>query len=188
MGLEIERRFLVMGSDWQRHVRWSRQLQQGYLATSPEGFTVRVRLSEGEGGAVRQSWLTLKAAAGGIARHEFEYPIPPDDAEALLALAPHRLRKCRHGLDLPGGDWVLDVFEAPNEPLVLAEVELASAEQSLAVPSWCVREVSERLDLSNAGLALHPYGAWEARARAALWVGLEGAEAADVARDTVGLP
>jgi CYTH domain-containing protein len=188
MGLEIERRFLVTGSDWQRHVRWSRKLQQGYLATSPEGFTVRVRLSEEQGGAVRQAWLTLKAPAGGIARHEFEYPIPPDDAQALLALAPHRLRKCRHGLDLPGGDWVLDVFEERNAPLVLAEVELASVEQSLAVPFWCVREVSESRELSNAGLARHPYGAWEAGARAALWAGLEGAEAADVAGDTVGLP
>jgi adenylate cyclase len=133
-----------------------------------------VRISEDNGGPGRRAWLTLKAAAGGIARHEFEYPIPPEDAEALLALTPHRLRKCRHGLDLPGGDWVLDVFEAPNAPLVLAEVELATPDQPLVVPPWCVREVSERRDLSNAGLARHPYGAWDEGVRAALWAGLEG--------------
>lgn len=156
MALEIERRFLVAGSGWRSHVLGSSRLQQGYLAAAAEGLTVRVRLCDEEASA----WLTLKAPAEGIARHEFEYPIPPADAAALLVLAPHRLVKTRFRLDLPGGDWVLDVFEAENAPLVLAEVELSSADQSVAVPPWCVREVTGRAGFSNAALAMRPFGTW----------------------------
>lgn len=156
MGLEIERRFLVAGNGWRPHVRRSRHLQQGYLAAVADGLTVRVRLCDDEPSA----WLTLKAPAGGIARHEFEYPVPPADAQALLALAPHRLVKTRFNLDLPGGDWVLDIFEADNAPLVLAEVELPSADHTVTVPPWCLREITGRVELSNAALAIRPFGTW----------------------------
>ena len=163
MALEIERRFLVQGPGWSRHSRWQRRMRQGYLAASAEGFTVRVRIS-----ADGQAWITLKAAAAGIARHEFEYPIPLPDGEALFALAPHRISKIRHGLDLPGGDWVVDVFEAGNEPLVLAEVELLRADQPLEIPGWCGAEITGRGELSNAALAARPYGAWSEGERQAL--------------------
>ena len=43
MALEIERRFLVQGLDWRRHICWQAQLQQAYLVASADGFTVRVR-------------------------------------------------------------------------------------------------------------------------------------------------
>ena len=86
-----------------------------------------------------EAWLTLKAAADavGLVRHEFEYPIPVADAEALWDLAPHRLEKVRYQLDCPGGDWVVDCFQGENAPLVLAEVELASAQVDLVIPPWC---------------------------------------------------
>ena len=58
MALEIERRFLVQGSQWQRHVIASQDLRQGYLAAHAEGVTVRMRLSGNQ-----RAWLTLKAAA-----------------------------------------------------------------------------------------------------------------------------
>ncbi|MCT0198131.1 CYTH domain-containing protein [Synechococcus sp. CS-1325] len=157
MALEIERRFLVRGSEWMAHSRWQQRFRQGYLAASATGFTVRVRIS-----ADSQAWITLKAAAAGIARHEFEYPIPLDEAESLFTLSPHRLSKIRHGLDLPGGDWVLDVFEAENEPLVLAEVELTRADQPLDVPGWCGLEVTGLGEWSNAALASRPFGSWTA--------------------------
>jgi adenylate cyclase len=161
MALEIERRFLVAGDGWRAHVRSTSPLRQGYLAGGPEGFTVRVRQ------AADAAWLTLKAAASadGLIRHEFEYPIPLADAEALLALAPRQLAKCRYGLDLPGGDWVLDVFEGANAPLIVAEVEMAEADVVLTPPAWCVQEITGRHELSNAALSARPLEAWSADER-----------------------
>lgn len=166
MALEIERRFLVQGEAWRAHVAWQRRLQQGYLSGGSDGFTTRVR-SDGTGGA----WLTLKCAADGqgpVVRHEFEYAIPPADAESLLLLAPVALSKWRHGLDLPGGDWVLDVFEAANAPLVIAEVELASPDQALTIPDWCVHEITGEGRFSNAALAARPLRHWDGAERQSL--------------------
>jgi CYTH domain-containing protein len=165
MALEIERRFLVAGEGWRPLVRWSARLRQGYLVAGGDGLTLRVRLRQGSSpGRAAEAWLTLKAlppgATDALSRLEFEYPIPPADGEALLALTDRHLTKWRHGLDLPGGDWVLDVFEGANAPLVVAEVELESADQPLEVPPWCVRELSGRHDLSNAALALRPLAHW----------------------------
>lgn len=175
MPLEIERRFLVQGEQWRAHVRWSALLQQGYLlaaGAAPTGLTVRVRR------AGQQAWLTIKtrpaaeaeaaAAHADRVRQEFEYGIPLADAEQLLQVAPVQLSKWRHGLDLPGGEWVLDVFEGANAPLVVAEVELADPDQVLEVPDWCVLELTGRHELSNAALAHTPLSRWSADQRQAL--------------------
>ncbi len=160
MALEIERRFLVSGEGWRRHVRSSASLHQGYLASAAEGLTLRVRRA-----GLEQAWLTLKFPAAGIAREEFEYAIPPADAEALLLQCREGVKKWRHGLDLPGGDWVLDVFEAENAPLVIAEVELERADQPVAVPPWCALEITGEGAFSNAALARFPFSSWERRER-----------------------
>lgn len=156
MALEIERRFLVAGEQWREHVQWSRHLMQGYLAGSADGLTLRVR-SDGQGAA----WLTLKVPAAGIARHEFEYGIPAPDAEALLELSEARVLKDRFGLDLPGGEWVLDVFSAENAPLVIAEVELSSEQAAVTIPPWCCCEITGIGAFSNAALAQRPFQHWD---------------------------
>ena len=162
MGLEIERRFLVRGDAWRSLAGPPQKLRQGYLASSAEGITVRIRLqSDG------QAWLTLKAAAdsSGIARHEFEYSIPVSDAEALWALAPHRLEKTRYALELKGGDWVVDCFSDRNAPLVLAEVELDRADRTLTLPNWCAEELTGESRWANAVLASQPVSSWSEQER-----------------------
>ena len=113
MALEIERRFLVSGQDWRQHVAWEAELAQGYLLSREDGLTIRVRLQRLHDGE-EQAWLTIKALApsepASHARLEFEYAIPVADARSMLQLASRQIRKTRHGLQLPGGDWVLDVF------------------------------------------------------------------------------
>ncbi|WP_413323824.1 CYTH domain-containing protein [Synechococcus sp. MIT S9503] len=155
MPLEIERRFLVTGSGWRVHAGEPQHLRQGYLASSEQGFTVRVRLR-----ADGKAWLTLKTPAEGIARHEFEYELPSDESETLWSLVPHRLIKTRYALSFPGGDWVVDCFEADNAPLVLAEVELGNAEDPFERPEWCGLEVTGDGQLSNAALAHQPVSSW----------------------------
>lgn len=167
--MEIERRFLVAGQAWRQHCLWQRRLQQGYLLAAADGLTLRVRTAEPLGPAAQgglEAHLTLKApppegsTTAALCRLEFEYPIPSSDAQALLGLCTTRLSKCRYGLDLPGGAWVLDVFDAENAPLVVAEVELERADQAVRVPPWCVRELTGFHTLSNAALARHPLGRW----------------------------
>jgi len=175
----------VRGDGWRPHVRWQARLQQGYLVSGSEGLTLRVRSSEPLAGAEgeAQAWLTLKAAPPGpgapvaprpgqaLSRLEFEYAIPLADARALLQLAPHQLGKIRYGLDLPGGDWVLDVFEAGNAPLVVAEVELEDPDQPVTVPPWCGTELTGRHALSNAALAAQPLALWDRAEREQLLAG-----------------
>jgi CYTH domain-containing protein len=193
VALEIERRFLVAGTGWREHILWRQHLCQGYLQTSADGVTVRVRLEDGrtegtekaeplvvqpdpersagssESGA--RAWLTLKATVTAITRKEFEYAIPAADARQLLGLAAVSLSKERYGLDLPGGDWVLDVFEGENAPLVVAEVELEREDQPLPLPPWCAREITGRGELSNAALARYPWSCWSEADRQDLLVG-----------------
>lgn len=161
MALEIERRFLVRGELWRPHVLGESLIRQGYLASGSEGLTLRVRLARPPGGAMA-AFLTLKLPVPGeaLTRQEFEYSIPAADAEALLEQCPHRLGKSRFPLDLPGGDWVLDVFEGANAPLVVAEVELERPDQPVAIPPWCAREITGRRELSNAALARWPLAMW----------------------------
>ena len=172
MALEIERRFLVRGEAWRSQLCWSSRLDQGYLAGAADGLTLRVR-RDGAGAA----WLTLKYPAGGITRQEFEYSIPEPDALSLLERSQGRLSKQRHGLDCPGGDWVLDVFEGENAPLVIAEVELTHPDQPITIPSWCTAEISTLGQFSNAALARQPFALWS-RAERQPWLEALGAHPA----------
>jgi adenylate cyclase len=171
MALEIERRFLVVTPAWRHHVAWQQQLQQGYLSQGGDGLTLRVRISSAPSQPAA-AWLTLKApplqphsGPDGLVRQEFEYPIPLTDAQAMLALTGQQVSKQRFGLGLDGGHWVVDVFDGANQPLVVAEVELEHAEQSLVLPSWCGLELTGRHELSNAALARLPFSHWAADQR-----------------------
>ena len=79
MGVEIERKFLVASEAWRDEVASHSDIRQGYLAVTG-GNTVRVRIKDDA------AFLTVKSAGPAIRRQEFEYPIPLNDAEALLAL------------------------------------------------------------------------------------------------------
>ena len=147
MGFEIERRFLVRGDAWRGAVTRTRRLVQGYLAREG-GVTVRLRLADG---AAR---LTIKGP-GGLIRPEFEYDVPPEQAAAMLDLlcAGRRIAKTRHDVPLGGLVWEVDVFEAPLDGLVIAEVELPAADHPLSLPPWAGREVTDDARYANAVLA-----------------------------------
>jgi len=117
MPVEIERKFLVTNDSWQHSVSKTLSLKQGYLNTDPDR-TVRVRVSDNE------AFLTIKSRQIGLSRAEFEYPIPPEDAEALLKLCDKTLSKDRHHVIIGRHTWEIDVFHDSNEGLVLAEIEL----------------------------------------------------------------
>ena len=74
-----------------------------------------------------KSWLTIKRAKTPILRLEYEYPLPRTDAEEMLrdACLPGHIVKQRYRLPHAGHVWEIDVFEAENAGLVVAEIELS---------------------------------------------------------------
>jgi len=114
------------------------------------------------------AWLNIKAATPGIARAEFEYPIPVDDARALLAsLCDGVLEKVRHHVRVDGVLFEIDEFHGDNEGLVVAEVELPAVDAPFPRPSWLGREVSALTRYYNVNLIAHPYRQWSPAERAA---------------------
>jgi adenylate cyclase len=154
MGTEIERKFLVHGDAWR--VGAERALiRQGYLATDGER-TVRVRTKGGQG------FITIKGMPRGIARPEYEYPIPLNDANELLDALCLRplIEKYRHIVWHAGARWEVDEFLNENASLILAELELESADQAIDLPDWVSGEVTGDPRYTNSNLAQRPYSTW----------------------------
>lgn len=148
MGQEIERKFLVASEEWREAVESSARLQQGYLSSSAKA-TVRVRIYDD-----REAVLTLKGKTEGISRAEFEYPIPLDDARQLMDMAkPHIVEKRRYHVPFAAHLWEVDVFEGQHAGLILAEVEMQSADEHVDLPAWVGLEVSEDDRYANASLS-----------------------------------
>ena len=161
MGIEIERKFLLRDDAWRGEVARSQRMAQAYindpaaLREGRERASVRVRI------AGAQAWLNLKARLIGPSRQEFEYAIPLEDAQALLALcAGGRIAKTRHYIERAGLTFEIDEFEGDNAGLVVAEVELSREDQSFERPAWLGIEVTDQPRYYNSALAERPYAQW----------------------------
>jgi len=161
MGIEIERKFLVVGDGWRLAAHKTSRMAQGYLndalalAAGREQCSVRVRIV----GA--RAFLNIKSREIGPRRQEFEYPLPLEDAQAMLALCSGGLiEKVRHDVSHDGHLWEVDEFLGDNHGLVVAEVELQSVDEPFALPAWAGKEVTEQSRYYNLALAEHPYGSW----------------------------
>ena len=153
MGREIERKFLVATDNWPRD-RSAVRMRQGYLSVGPPA-SVRVRI-EGN-----RAWLNIKESTLSVSRAEFEYEIPATDVEELMGLCETGVvSKSRHRVEYGGHTWEVDVFEGENTGLVLAEVELDTEDEAVALPDWAGEEVSTDPKYRNTYLARHPYRTW----------------------------
>ena len=156
MAIEIERKFLVTGNDWQSAN--PTHYCQGYLSRDKHR-TVRVRIA-GEAGA-----LTIKGSTTGASRAEFEYSIPLSDAKSLLQMCDEPLvEKNRRVVDYAGMTWEVDEFLGDNTGLVIAEVELDSEDQEIELPSWVGSEVTDDPRYYNSNLSVTPFNSWTNKA------------------------
>jgi adenylate cyclase len=159
MATEIERKFLVQGTQWQAgsHATGVR-ICQGYLNRDKER-TVRVRI-KGD-----HSFLTIKGISKGASRAEFEYEIPVADAEQLLKLSDGPIiEKNRYVVVHDGSKWEIDEFLGDNSGLLLAEIELKSEDEAFSRPPWLGAEVTHDTRYYNSSLAGCPYGKWRDQA------------------------
>ena len=154
MGLEIERKFLVVDDSWNTGAHGV-HYRQGYLAVGPP-VAIRVRV------AGEQAILNIKKATLAITRDEFEYPIPLEDGQAILEhlCEGHVIEKTRYKVSFAGMTWEVDVFEGVNQGLVVAEIELRDEAQTLLRPPWVGEEVSGDPRYLNSSLSRHPYTEW----------------------------
>lgn len=169
MGIEIERKFLLASDAWRSQISRSQRLVQGYLVSAAAvtsgaaRSSVRVRI----GGD--QAWLNIKSSNLGLARQEFEYEVPLADAEAMLVrLCDGVVEKIRHYVAHADHEFEIDEFFGANDGLVVAELELDSADEAYERPDWLGQEVSSLPRYYNLNLIAHPYSAWNAAERKGL--------------------
>jgi adenylate cyclase len=155
MAKEIERKFLPADERWRGEAHDSKRMRQGYLATS-ERASVRVRTSGGE------AWLNIKVGGLVAVRDEFEYAIPLEDADALLARSATGplIDKTRHYVEVGGFEWEIDEFHGDNTGLIVAEIELDDLFQTFPSPAWLGSEVTEMHRYYNVNLAARPFKDW----------------------------
>ncbi|MGB3483825.1 MAG: hypothetical protein WBB07_16630 [Mycobacterium sp.] len=148
-------------------------IAQAYLFAS-DGYAVRVRL-QGPAPAEPEAppaelieslgdgtigTMTAKGPAAGGTRYEAEREIDPMVAGQILLRSEHVIVKVRSSVWLGEDGWVIDRFLGGNAPLLLAEVERGGPVVDLAIPSFCVTEVSDDDRFRNDYLAHHPFGSW----------------------------
>lgn len=155
MPSEIERKFIVPLAH--HHLFVGREggvtMTQAYLSTE-HTRTVRVRITES--GGERHAVMTVKGKAsdGGLVRSEWEWPVPVEEAQEVVAhLNPPSLTKTRHIVQHGDDTWEVDVLrvnEVAGRPpgmwsyLVVAEYEAPTLEQvqNVTLPPWVGQDVT----------------------------------------------
>jgi CYTH domain-containing protein len=70
------------------------------------------------------------------------------------------IEKTRYKIDYAGLIWEVDEFAGENQGLIIAEVELTDENQSIELPDWVGKEVSDDARYFNANLVQYPYSQW----------------------------
>lgn len=132
------------------------RISQGYIAA--KGATVRIRQKDNQG------FLTIKGPSrdGGLSRYEFEKAISAEEVSQLMTLCePPVIEKTRYLVPFKGHTFEVDEFYGENEGLLLAEVELNSAEETFERPDFIGMEVTGDRRFYNSQLRLMPYSVWK---------------------------
>lgn len=147
MAIEIERKFLANRAVLER-CRFGTVIVQGYLYTDAEN-TVRVRRM---GARYLLAW---KGRRRGAVRQEIEFELPaPVGAALLAAVEPNgRIEKVRYRVEEGERVWDVDVFTGALDGLILAEAELARADEAVTLPPWIGEEVTADERYRNSRLA-----------------------------------
>lgn len=150
-GVEVERKYLLDALPEVLPGARVKEIAQGYLPGTRLVERVRRVRDEGE----ERYFRTIKVGSG-VARTEVEEECGALTFEALWPLTEgRRVTKRRHVVSDGALQWEIDEFT--DRDLVLAEVELPSAEVVPDLPSWLapamVREVTGEAAYVNANLA-----------------------------------
>lgn len=156
MGIEIERKFLVKNDDFKQESYQHTTIKQGFL-NSNKNRTVRIRIAD------NFAFITVKGKSNlsGTTRFEWEKEINIHEAEELLLLCePTIIEKIRYYIKKGNHTFEIDVFLGKNKGLIVAEIELASENESFEKPDWLGKEVTGKIKYYNSNLSNHSYKNW----------------------------
>jgi CYTH domain-containing protein len=149
--IEVERKYLLSGMPELPEGAEALEIDQGYLPG--KRLRERVRRVRREGSV--QYYRTIKLGMG-VQRIEIEEETTQPIFDALWVLTQGcRITKRRYLVQEGSSTWEIDLFL--DRELVLAEIELASADVEPEIPDWLskhvVEDVSERTEYTNLSLA-----------------------------------
>jgi len=150
--LEIERKYLLTRLPDMPRANDVLEIDQGYIPGVK--LMERLRRQKSRDGNV-QYFRTVKIGSG-VQRMELEDTTDATTFEHLWLLTEgRRLRKRRYVVPNGGDLWEIDEFL--DRPLVLAELEIPSADTRITIPDWLkpvlVREVTDEKEYTNRSLA-----------------------------------
>jgi len=153
MAIETERKFLMGDTQVLSHCVPER-ITQAYIYRSSDKMTIRIRTIQ-LADSTAHAYITLKGPKlDGMSGHEFEYEIPLGDAQEMLnGYCSGLIIKDRYGIKYKGHLFEVDVFLGHLAGLVLAEVELPSADTFVNIPTWLGAEVTGDPRYYNSNLA-----------------------------------
>ena len=95
-------------------------------------------------GLAKEAFLTVKGRNSGAIRDEWEYPVPVTDAEEMARrlCGGFAIDKTRYIVDHLGWKWEVDLFHGHHEGLILAEIEMPSADSNPPLPPFIGPEVT----------------------------------------------
>ena len=152
--IEIERKFLVKNDQWPRSEDRI-VMRQGYMAQQGN-LVCRVRQKDD------QFYLSIKARIDNLSSYDYEYPIPEQDGQTMLDKLCDfaAVSKTRHLVSQGDLTWEIDEFHDASAGLVVAEIELPSADHPFDKPDWLGEEVSDDKRYTNYALYCKPHSIW----------------------------
>lgn len=146
MALEIERKFLVNDESYKKLALRKHHISQGYLSRRKDA-TVRIRIIDDH------ARITVKSVTVNATRHEWEYPIPINDAKEMLEICEGNIiEKTRWFIDYAGKMWEIDEFSKPSGTATIAEIELDNENEKIELPHFVGEEVTGNQVFYNSSL------------------------------------
>jgi len=155
MALEIERRFLIKNDKWKEFITKKIFIEQGYLSKSLDDWIIRIRFTGYD------FKIALKKHIESFTNFEFEYSIPHQDGDIIMANLSNIIKKERYFLEIEKKSWIIDCFKGNNYPLEIAEIELSKEKEDINLPSFISKEITGMTNYSNFSLTNKPFSGWK---------------------------
>lgn len=107
-----------------------------------------------------EAFVTVKGPSTSGTRYEAGRRIDTRIAAELIRRGGDVIVKNRYATWIAEDGWNVDEFGGANAPLVVAVAQRSAPVTNLAIPRFCVTEITDQARFSNDGLASCPFRRW----------------------------